>query len=271
MPRTPLVLSLAALMAAPASAQFFGGGEPPAEARLLAGWETAPGARAAGLAISLAPGWKTYWRQPGEAGIPPVFDWSASENLASAEVVWPAPELFESFGLATLGYAGEVVLPLRLTAADPERAMRVRLTLDYGLCAEICVPARAELALDLAPGAAADGRAAIEAAAARRPIEAAEAGLAEASCALVGAGMERGFEARLAFDGAAPKAVFLAVEGPEGVSVGAAALDRDGAAISAAATAQVWDDPGWIGRDAFDLTLIGEGWAIDLPKCGQGG
>ncbi|MEL7014329.1 MAG: protein-disulfide reductase DsbD domain-containing protein, partial [Pseudomonadota bacterium] len=61
------------------------------EARLLTGWRAADGSHIAALQIDLAPGWTTYWRAPGDAGIPPYFDWHASENLSSVDVEWPSP------------------------------------------------------------------------------------------------------------------------------------------------------------------------------------
>ena len=69
-----------------------------------------------GLQFSLEPGWKIYWRTPGAAGIPPVLDWSGSDNLSSAEMRWPAPRRFTLFGLDTFGYSGEVVLPIHARA-----------------------------------------------------------------------------------------------------------------------------------------------------------
>ncbi|MBM3492560.1 MAG: hypothetical protein FJX68_19385 [Alphaproteobacteria bacterium] len=121
---------------------------------------TAVGTRATvelGVHIQLAPGWKTYWRDPGEAGVPPAFDWAGSRNVAGAEVAYPAPRRFESYGSESFGYAGEVVLPVRLTLAQPGQAAEVRLALDYAVCKEVCLPARAELALALPAGAAAPG------------------------------------------------------------------------------------------------------------------
>ena len=261
--RTTALASL--LAAAPVAAPAFG--DPPAEARLLAGWESAPGARVAGLEIALDPGWKTYWRSPGEAGIPPAFDWSGSENVAEVAVEWPAPLLFDSFGFATLGYADRVVLPLRVTSADPAAPARLALTLDYAVCAEICVPARAELTLDLAPGAPEAGRAAIVAARARLPVGAAEAGVAEAACALRGAGAERAVSAEIVFETAPPETPYLVIEGPDGVWVGPPETRMAGRSLTAEATAMLSDPAAWVARDAFDLTLIGRGWAAELPGC----
>ncbi len=102
-----------------------------------------------GVQIRLGPGWKTYWRNPGESGAPPRLDWSTSGNLASAKMHWPAPQRFSAFGFDSFGYHDEVVLPVLLKAAVPARAVAARLHMDYLVCAQVCIPMRAELALDI--------------------------------------------------------------------------------------------------------------------------
>jgi len=102
-------------------------------------------------------GWKTYWRNPGDAGgVPPSFDWSKSENLARATVLYPAPKRFSDRAGDTIGYKGTVVFPVRLTPKDPKKPIDLHLTLDYGICNEICIPAEAALSLAIAPGQAND-------------------------------------------------------------------------------------------------------------------
>lgn len=108
----------------------------------------------AGVDIRLAPGWKTYWRVPGDSGVPPTFDWSGSSNLAAAEVRWPAPVRFEDAFGHNIGYKRRVVFPVTVTPENPDRPVRLALTLDYAACREVCVPARAELAVTLGDGPA---------------------------------------------------------------------------------------------------------------------
>ena len=103
-----------------------------------------------GLQFRLAPGWKIYWRTPGDAGIPPIFDWSGSSNLERAEVQWPAPKRFTVFGFETFGYNNEVVLPIHLVAASPDDPVAVRLDVRFAACANICLPLEAAFAIDLA-------------------------------------------------------------------------------------------------------------------------
>ncbi|WP_455372267.1 protein-disulfide reductase DsbD family protein [Limibacillus halophilus] len=105
-----------------------------------------------GLQFKMEPGWKIYWRSPGVAGYPPQVDWSASDNLASAETLWPLPHRFELFGLQTFGYGGEVVLPLKVTPARPGEPVTLKGAINFLTCSEICVPQEGELTLSLPAG-----------------------------------------------------------------------------------------------------------------------
>ena len=102
-----------------------------------------------GLQFILAPGWKTYWRSPGDAGLPVRVDWAGSANLAGADLAWPVPHRFTLFGLDTFGYQDEVVLPIAARPADPAKPLSLRLKVEYLVCEKICIPYSASLALDL--------------------------------------------------------------------------------------------------------------------------
>jgi DsbC/DsbD-like thiol-disulfide interchange protein len=267
--RVALTLALALAAPAPPPAALAGTG-PEGDrvaVRLLAGVPGPGAGRTAGLEIALAEGWKTYWRQPGDAGLPPIFDWTGSSNVADVEIDWPAPAVFDSFGLRTLGYGGVVTLPLRVTPVDPARPLALRLGLDFGVCAEVCIPERVDLVLDIAPDAPPEGAVALAAAALDLPRPAAAAGLTEAVCRIEGAGADRRFSARLAFDPPAPAPEVVVVEGPDGVSFGAATVTLEDGAVVARADAAVAPGTGWIARDALRLTLIGAGGAIELAGC----
>jgi suppressor for copper-sensitivity B len=101
-----------------------------------------------GLEFDMAPGWKIYWRSPGDAGYPPAIDWRGSQNLAGAEILWPAPQRFSIFGIDTVGYEGKVVLPIAAKVSDPGAPLHIRAAVDYLTCREICIPYQTELALD---------------------------------------------------------------------------------------------------------------------------
>jgi len=122
--------------------------------RLIAATETTGDATTLrlGLHFKLKPGWKIYWRSPGDAGFPPEPDWTGSENLSNAVIHWPAPERFSVIGLETLGYKKEVVLPLSVTRTDAAKPLRMTGTVRYLACDDICIPYDANVALTLPVG-----------------------------------------------------------------------------------------------------------------------
>jgi DsbC/DsbD-like thiol-disulfide interchange protein len=114
----------------------------------------ADGAGGAGFQVELSPGAITYWRDPGDAGVAPTFDFAGSENVAHAEIEFPAPtRLAESDGGEAFGYEREVVFPIRVTVADSTRPAALSLSANYAVCEKICLPARAVLRLVLPSGA----------------------------------------------------------------------------------------------------------------------
>lgn len=119
--------------------------------RLVAGTDHAdPARRLAGLQIRLSTGWKTYWRHPGESGgVPPRFDWTGSENLKSATVLFPAPQRLPDALGDSIGYKHDVDLPIRIEPRDPAQPMSLKLSIEFGVCREICVPAEAKLEIDV--------------------------------------------------------------------------------------------------------------------------
>jgi DsbC/DsbD-like thiol-disulfide interchange protein len=104
----------------------------------------------AGVEIKLDPGWKTYWRDPGDSGVPPEFDFSKSGNVKSVTVLWPAPERFpDGAGGNSIGYLDHVVLPLRIVPENPAKQTSLQLKLGYDICGNMCVPVEANLGLPL--------------------------------------------------------------------------------------------------------------------------
>jgi DsbC/DsbD-like thiol-disulfide interchange protein len=109
-----------------------------------------------GIEILLDPGWHTYWRNPGETGVPPSFDFSASENVSSVEVFYPAPERFDDGASFSLIYRDEVVFPIAVTPVDRSRPVHLKLAASFGACDQICVPTRAAADLNVPIAAPAD-------------------------------------------------------------------------------------------------------------------
>jgi DsbC/DsbD-like thiol-disulfide interchange protein len=102
-----------------------------------------------GIALQLQPGWKTYWRSPGDSGVPPRFDFSKSDNVDAVTVLWPAPSKFDDgAGGHSLGYHDQIVLPLRIVTKNAEKPVTLRADISYAVCEKICIPvdAKAELA-----------------------------------------------------------------------------------------------------------------------------
>lgn len=102
----------------------------------------------AGLEIKLKEGWHTYWRYPGDSGVPPVFDFSKSQNVKSVAVLYPAPLRFpDGAGGNSIGYKGLVVLPLHVVPQDAGKPVMLSLKLAYAACEKLCIPAEANLKL----------------------------------------------------------------------------------------------------------------------------
>jgi len=104
-----------------------------------------------GIAFQLQPGWKTYWRTPGDSGVPPRFDFSKSDNVEAVTILWPAPKKFDDgAGGISLGYHDQVVLPLRIVAKNVDKPVTLRATINYAVCEKLCIPveANAELAFN---------------------------------------------------------------------------------------------------------------------------
>jgi DsbC/DsbD-like thiol-disulfide interchange protein len=157
--KATLTLALVAAMASAARSEGAGELASPwvelnsARARLLAGPSpVTPGkAYLAGVEIALADGWKTYWRNPGDAGVPPAFEWPASVNVSSIEVRYPAPARMHEPGAETLGYKGSVIFPLEVVPKDASKPVSLDLVVNLGICRDICIPAEAKLSLVLPP------------------------------------------------------------------------------------------------------------------------
>ena len=125
------------------------------KARLIAGRATGGPHGAmpliyAGVEIAMPTGWKTYWRNPGEAGgIPPEFDVAGSENLESATVLYPAPHRLTDKAGTNIGYKDSVTFPILILPKDQNKPVVLKLKATYGVCKDICVPAEAELGLEI--------------------------------------------------------------------------------------------------------------------------
>ncbi|VAX07894.1 hypothetical protein MNBD_ALPHA03-297 [hydrothermal vent metagenome] len=118
--------------------RLFVGGYDKEKKRLYLGWQ-----------ITLKDGWKTYWRSPGDAGLPPRWTWTENRNIQKITVTWPAPKLLHIFGMDTYVYYHEVILPINLQVSDVTKPTSIALNLEYMICAEICIPKEGRYRLDI--------------------------------------------------------------------------------------------------------------------------
>jgi DsbC/DsbD-like thiol-disulfide interchange protein len=253
---------LAALLAAPPPVSA-----DPAEVRLLPGWRE-PGRHVAAVEIDLPPGWHTYWRVPGAAGIAPRFDWSASENLEAAHVEWPHPQVFDSFGMRTIGYHDRVLLPIVLTPSEPGTPIDLDLVLTFGVCKDICIPAEARLSARLGPHGPPSHRAAIETALASRAHDSREAGVLDATCRVApnGRGHDLTATVRLASAPGAAQTVVIETDALPELWIGEATARTEGATVTAEAHLES-RTPLALDRSAIRLTLIDSRRTVDIEGC----
>ena len=119
-----------------------------AKIEFITGWKTKTGSQMAALRVRLAPGWKTYWRAPGETGVPPRFSWSGSRNLKTVLFHWPSPTVFDLNGTRTIGYENELVLPIEFFPLKDGEIM-VKAEFELGLCRDVCLPVTGHLSARL--------------------------------------------------------------------------------------------------------------------------
>ena len=93
-----------------------------------------------GLKVNLLPKWKIYWRNPGDAGLPPEINFNNANNIKSAKLLYPNPKRFDFFGIETFGYEKKVIFPLEIILEQQEQVMSGFLELNAQVCSDICVP-----------------------------------------------------------------------------------------------------------------------------------
>ncbi|MEF3046410.1 protein-disulfide reductase DsbD domain-containing protein [Pseudotabrizicola sp. L79] len=240
------------------------------QGQFRAGWQTAPGAHISALHLELAQGWKTYWRAPGDAGIPPSFDWSGSSNLKSVRFHWPAPEVFHTAGMQTVGYHHRLVLPIEVEALDPAKPVTLRATVDLGVCKDICMPASLALSADLTIPGKADQ--VISAALQARPATAKEAGLRAIACAVEPIRDGLRVTARMTLPQQGRSEVVMIEPGQPGVWVSEAVVQRSGGDLVATVDmVPPSGQPFALTRSQVRITVIGQpGRAVDILGCPAG-
>lgn len=252
-------------MAVPAAAQdrF----DTPVAGDVLPGWVQSDGTRIAALRLTLAPGWKTYWRAPGDAGIPPQFDWSASENLARVTVDWPAPKVFDQNGYRSVGYENTLIIPLRIEANTSGQPVQLEAQMDLGICSDVCIPHQLEFSAEITSEAQTPTPA-IAAALAERPYTASEAGVRAAVCAVRPTSDGLRIAASVTMPSAGGEEYVVIEPGLDEVWVSEAKTTRSGNTVTAVSE-MVHIAGGAIALDRSNIriTVLGNKYAVDVRGC----
>lgn len=249
---------LALLLAGPVRAQTQ---DDVLQAGLLPGWRMQNGHYMAAIDLRLAPEWKTYWRAPGQAGIPPVFDWAGSDNLKSVAFHWPSPQVITLNGVMSIGYLNELVLPVEVVAVDPAKPVTLALKMDLGVCHDICMPAQLTFAAALQGAGGPDDR--ISTALAARPKQ-----TGEARCEVtpIADGLRLTANIDLPAQGSAETVVFETAD-PQ-VWVAEAQTSRQGAVLTSVTDLVPPSGvPFTLDRSGVTLTVLAEGRAVEIKGC----
>jgi DsbC/DsbD-like thiol-disulfide interchange protein len=218
------------------------------------------GIHMAALQLDMAPGWKTYWRQPGDSGIPPHFDFSQSEGLLAFEVFYPTPEISWLGSNRSIGYKTQVIFPLQLSVGDAAE-MTLIGRIEIGVCRELCIPVTLDLSAQLSSQAPVDLL--IETARATVP----KFGADQITCAFSTA--EDGMELKIVFP--SPRRAFdnAAIElDNQRLWVNTPKLEpQDGRLVVTAQIMTPTGQPMAIGRDGVTTTLFAPDGAIEYRGC----
>lgn len=237
--------------------------------RLLPGKVMPDGGRLAGLRLSMEPGWKTYWRSPGETGIPPHFDWSRSVNVRDIVMHWPRPGMFESFGMWTAGYGDVVLFPLEVRPLDPSEPMVLALSADLGVCKDICVLENVQTALEIGTDDPPIGARQIRSAMRRVPVVATPDTVVVHGCRFAGAGRDRQMIADLGFVEALSHPKVL-IEHLDGAWIKYTKQSNVEGGVRVAVDFVLPEGQSWIDRSAFRMTVLADEGAYDIQGCKAG-
>lgn len=237
---------------------------------LLSGWESADGARIGAIRVSLAPGWKTYWRVAGETGLPPSIDWEDSSNLASVQYFWPRPELISSKGTTILGYQDELILPVRFEPLNVGEEMRLSAALEIGVCNEICVPVSARLQSESGDGPD-DENFLIELAMDSVPEAAESLGIPPANCHLSGSDDEYRLQTEIELPSGTGKTEYVVVESPDSDLwfMNTDSSQNGRRLVTNTAIVSLSGD-GKPDLSSLTITLLANSWAVEITGCSSG-
>ncbi len=233
---------------------------------VLRGWRTETGTHMVALHVQLAPGWKTYWRVPGEASIPPRFDWSGSRNLASVDFHWPVPEVFFLNGMRSVGYSDELVLPIELAPRAEGRRVVLRSEIALGVCKDICIPVNTRISADLSGPGNRDPR--IRAALESLPETAGNAGIRAITCKVEPISDGLRLTADIDMPQVGPREVVVFELPDQSVWVADAEAQRTGHRLRAVTElVPPSSRPFLLNRSTVRMTVLAGGRAVDIEGC----
>lgn len=238
-----------------------------AQIDFLPGWRDASGSHMAALRVRLADGWKTYWRSPGEAGIPPSLDWRGSGNLAAVTFHWPVPEVFETSGIQTIGYSRDLVLPMSLRPSQAGEPIILKGKVNLGVCKDVCMPMDAEISVTL-PAEATKAARPIKRALNARPDTAAEAGLRKATCSFELVDERFVLTAKIDMPVVGPREVVVVETADPSVWVEHISTNRRGRVLeSVVELIPVSGRLFLLDRSGVRLTVLAAGRGVDIRGC----
>jgi DsbC/DsbD-like thiol-disulfide interchange protein len=236
-----------------------------AKVTVLPGWRAADGTHVTALRIDLAEGWKTYWRAPGDTGIPPSFAFSGA-GITGVQPHFPVPDVYEDFGMRSIGYADSVTFPMILTVPDHGDAIGVSGQVHIGVCDEICIPVTLDFDALLPPQGAADP--AIEAALRDRPLTRTEAQVGAVTCGVTPISDGLQVTATITMPPATAEEIVVIEAGDAQVWVSEPQVTRAGRDLTAVVDmVHVSGQPFVLDRSALRITVLGDGKAVDIQGC----
>lgn len=238
-------------------------------ADVLDGWRMADGRQVSAIRLTLAPGWKTYWRAPGDAGIPPLFNWSGSRNLKGVSISWPTPKVFDQNGMRSIGYADQVILPLHVSPKTAGSPIHLKLKLEVGVCQDICVPETLRLNAVL-NASSTRPQPAIAGALADRPFTASEARAKGVTCTISPISDGLKLSARLTLPSTGGHEVVVVEAGQPGIWVSQAKTARNGKTLDATVEMVGDGGPFALNRSNLRFTVLGKNRSVDLRGCTPG-
>ena len=240
------------------------------DVRILPGWRGADGTHVAAIEVTLSEGWKTYWRAPGDAGIPPRFDWRGSRNLSGVEINWPTPRVMDQGGVRTIGYARRLILPLRVEPTNADAPVRLKAALEIGVCKDVCVPYSVRVQQDL-PQSGGTRDSGIVAALADRPFSAQEAGVGRVGCQITPQAGETQLRVEIDLpDTGGQEVVIVETDNPQ-IWVAQPETRRSGnRLIAETALFHVEGRAFAVNRSGLRITVLGASHAVDIQGCSAG-